>query len=242
MYRVTCRRWTCRRCGELRAKELAWRTKQADPNRLITLTVNPAHYLTPRDAYDDTRRAIADLSKKIRKEHGEFEYVRVLEVTAKGWPHYHFVARCVYLQQRWLSDAWARMTGAPIVDIRKIKKKDNVVRYIIKYLSKCQYIEWTNRRVAWSRNFFPEHAKPDAQKPTLTRTFFSQDPPERLMGDEFYGSLAEPIGPNAWAIYSLKNPACDRLLSRAQLQAYRNKVEARRRSADLKARDDDVPW
>lgn len=165
---LNCKRWACEVCGRERMRYLAWRVERAQPNRLITLTVQPALYDDPRQAYDETRRKIPDLTKKIRKSINKFEYMKVLEATKKGWPHYHFVARCPYIPQRTLSDWWAESTGAPIVDVRMIRKHQKVYNYVCKYLAKQDHVPWTNRRISWSRHFFPPLEKPKQEGLNLT--------------------------------------------------------------------------
>lgn len=161
---IPCKRWGCRWCGPRRIVYLGVRVEAAEPNRLITLTVNPALYESPREAYDKTRRLLADFWKLIRKEVGPVEYFRVLEVHKSGMPHYHFVVRSKYIPQHLIKRVWSELSGASIVDVRQIKKQDNVVRYVMKYLAKQTYIEWTNRRVSWSKNFFRKETKPEHVK------------------------------------------------------------------------------
>lgn len=197
---VTCKRWGCRYCGEKKARELGMRVQTAKPNKLITLTVNPRAYETPRAAYEDTRRKLSELSKVIRRENGEFEYLRILEVTKKGWPHYHLVARSGYIKQKWISDVWNSLTGAPIVDIRAIKQLDNVYFYVMKYLCKQKYIPWTNRRVSWSRNFFPPKEKYEKGAWKLTAKRWTADHPEITIGSDFLGSVCTKVAADAWLV------------------------------------------
>lgn len=150
---VTCKRWGCSFCGPCKVRKLATVAMGAKPTTLITLTVATAMHENPRAAYESTRRKLPTLSRTIRRNVKEFEYMRVLEVTKKGWPHYHLVARTGYIPQRKLSAWWKELTGAPIVDIRKIGKRENAYWYVVKYLSKQEYIPWTNRRVTMSKNF-----------------------------------------------------------------------------------------
>jgi hypothetical protein len=152
---VTCKNWGCPICGRRKVIRYAKRVAEAKPNRLITLTVNPAMHGSPREAFDDTRRAIPHLSQILRKAYGEFEFFRVLEVTKKGWPHYHLVTRSPYIPQQELSSLWNRLTGAPIVDVRLLKKHENAYWYVVKYLAKQDHVPWTDRRAAWTRKFFP---------------------------------------------------------------------------------------
>lgn len=151
----TCKQWTCRHCGEKKASALAATAAAAKPNKLITLTINPALHESPRSAFDVTRRKCATLVQMIRRSFGTFEYLRVLELTKKGWPHYHFVARCGFIPQPWLSDRWNTLTGAPIVDVRALKKTREAYWYVMKYLGKQHYCDFTKRRVTISKNFAP---------------------------------------------------------------------------------------
>jgi hypothetical protein len=172
----------------------------AKPTKLITLTVNPEYYVFPRDAYDKTRRQVTELAKKLRKPGKEFEYLRVLEVTKKGWPHYHLVARTPYIPQKQLSDLWASMTGAPIVDIRTVQQSTNVFKYVLKYLCKQTYVPWTNRRISWTKNFFPKpEEQPHRQNPYINRRRCHHHPADAL---EKYadGKLITEVKVGIWHI------------------------------------------
>lgn len=195
---VTCKRWGCRYCGQKNSVNLASRVTLAKPNKLITLTVNPAAYNTPREAFNETRRKLSELSKIIRKENGEFEYLRVLEVTKKGWPHYHLVARSPYIKQKWISSVWNGLTGAPIVDIRQIKKVDHVYSYVMKYLCKQTYIPWTNRRISWSKKFFPPKEKWTKGLWKLTNKVWSEEHPSEVIRWEFQDRTCQKVAADAW--------------------------------------------
>jgi len=153
---IPCKRWGCKWCGQKKAFHLAAKCETAKPNRLITLTVAPAFFESPHQAYQKTRRKVADFAKTLRKTLKEFAYFRVLEATKAGWPHYHFLARCPYIPQPTISRVWNELTGAPIVDVRAIKTGMNVFKYVLKYLCKQTHIPWTNRRISWSHDFFPK--------------------------------------------------------------------------------------
>ena len=180
---IKCKRWGCSHCGPRRITSLALRCKQAKPNRLLTLTVDTKLYLSKREAYDQTRRKVTELASRIRRRFKEFEYIRILEVTKKGWPHYHLLVRSPYIPHSYLRDTWAELTGATIVDVRQMKKGDNVYFYVMKYLAKQKVIPWTNRRVSWSRNFFPKNSKPKGQPLKLIdRELMTQHPAEVIHG------------------------------------------------------------
>ena len=197
---ITCGRWGCTVCGTLKARRLAARTRDARPSKLITLTVNPACHETPRAAYDHTRRALAELSKRIRKRTPEFEYLRVLELTRQGWPHYHLVARCNFISQSWLSTNWADLSGAKIVDVRQIKKGRRVFNYVMKYLLKQKYIHWTNRRCSVSRNFFPKEDEANNRTWKLDSQRIHKIPPDVWMRSRHTHLLVTEINQHAWTI------------------------------------------
>lgn len=151
---VGCRRWACPFCGRRRVAALSKRVEAAEPKRLMTLTVDPACWNDPRHAYDGTRRALGPFTRAMRRE-GEFEYFRVLELTKKGWPHYHLMVRSGYRHYAEVRKVWQQLTGAIIVDVRQIKERDNVYFYLMKYLAKQSYCDFTDRRTSQTSKFFP---------------------------------------------------------------------------------------
>lgn len=197
---LQCNRWGCRNCGPRKAKRLAYRIERAEPNKLITLTVNPRCYATPREAYDKTRRQLAELSKVVKKQIGSFEYLRVLETTKSGWPHYHLMARCPYIPQKTLSTIWANLTNAPIVDIRQIKRIDNVFAYVVKYLCKQTYIPWTNRRTSWSRHFFQNEPPFEPEDLWLDNFKIVKEHPEKVASEKYKNFVIEQITKTAFFI------------------------------------------
>lgn len=178
---IKCKRWGCSHCGPRRIISLALRCKTAAPNRLITLTVDTKLYLSPREAYDKTRRMVTQLAVRMRRRYKEFEYIRILEVTKKGWPHYHLLVRSPYLPHQIIKDTWAELTGATIVDVRQMKKDNNIYFYVLKYLAKQKVIPWTNRRVSWSRKFFAKNSKPKGQPLKLQDRDLRSDHPAEVI-------------------------------------------------------------
>ena len=154
LIQIRCRRWSCPVCGRRKIGHYAKRVEAAEPNRFLTLTVSTKLWKDPREAYDETRRQCSPLFTLLRKEFGSIEYFRVLEVTKKGWPHYHYLIRSDYLPHQRIKSHWQRLTGAYIVDIRPIKTTENAYWYTVKYLAKQDAVPWTDRRCTWSRRFF----------------------------------------------------------------------------------------
>lgn len=201
-----CKRWGCSHCGPRKIAHYARKVGNAEPNRFVTLTVWTEAYESPRDAYDKTRRSLSKLSVRIRKRIGEWEYFRVLEVTKKGWPHYHLIVRSPYISQAELSTLWAELAQSKIVDIRKIKGKFDVYKYIVKYLGKQKHIPWTDRRVSWSRNFW----KADDFKPggslQLEEKEFKSDHPENVLSWYYEDARVVEWSADCWLI----NPRNDK--------------------------------
>ncbi len=158
---LPCQTWGCRPCSNNKVRRIAYRVNLAKPNRLLTLTVDPALYSDPRHAFDETRRKVPDLIKALRPRFGEVEYLRVTELTATGYPHYHLLVRSGYLPHCVVRDRWSQLTGASIVDLRQIHNRFRTYTYLVKYLAKMHNLGWSTRHMSYSRNFFP----PEDEKP-----------------------------------------------------------------------------
>lgn len=201
---IRCKRWGCRHCGERKINHYAHKVASANPNRFITLTVANRLYESPREAYDKTRRALPQLTVKTRRKFGEFEYFRVLETTKKGWPHYHLVARSKYIPHQFIKGAWFNLTGASIVDVRQIKKNEHIYRYVMKYLAKQSYVPWTDRRISWTRNFFPEQKFEKGKYLQMrAKEFWHEDPAEWIWKNARHKKLVE-YSQDCWALLSEK--------------------------------------
>jgi len=193
-----CGRWGSPICGRKKVQHYARMVADAEPNKLITLTCNPSRYKTPREAYDETRRKIPALSARIRRLYGEFEFFRILEITKKGWPHYHLITRSEYIPQAVLSDLWRELVGAPIVDVRKMDRKTNEYWYVVKYLAKQRYIPWTDRRASWTKKFFPKTKFDGGTTLDVAIMHFRNAHPADHIRWCFEGSTFERISDSCW--------------------------------------------
>jgi len=151
---LPCKKWSCRHCAVKKIRDLARKTQGAAPNRLLTLTVDPSKWDTPREAFDGTRRQVPELIRQLRSQFGEFEYLRVTELTRGGWPHYHLLVRSSYIPHAKVKAIWQQLTGAIIVDLRQVKDTFRAYEYLVKYLTKMHEIAWTERHVSYSKGFF----------------------------------------------------------------------------------------
>lgn len=156
LFVLPCKRWSCRVCARAKITRLAHSVRAAKPNRLLTLTVDPSLYVSPRHAWEETRKCVPLLIRSLRRQFGSVEYLRVTEVTKAGWPHYHLLVRSGYLPHSVVRKIWNELTGARIVDVRQVTKSFKAYQYLVKYLSKLHKLEWTERHVSYSKHFIPE--------------------------------------------------------------------------------------
>lgn len=135
---LRCRCWTCEECAPGRKARLVHEAKNGRPNTFITLTVRRrAHWPA-----DYAARRLAAAWRKVRAEflrrngHGSLPFLCVFEKTKKGYPHLHIVARCSWIDQKWLSKRMKYLIDSPVVDVRRVYGPNLVEHYISKYISK----------------------------------------------------------------------------------------------------------
>lgn len=148
---VGCKSWGCADCAKRMKREIRKRIQDGKPNTFITLTSNPA----VGESADDRRALMSKawhvLTGQIKRKYGyaEFAYFIVVERTQKGEPHFHIAARVRWIDQAWLANAWERLTGARVVDIRRCRTQRGVAWYLSKYLS-ADPADFARKRRAWS--------------------------------------------------------------------------------------------
>lgn len=202
LYVLPCRTWSCRPCAERKIKHLACTVRDVQPNRLMTLTVNPALYSSRKEAWQKTVKQVPILIRRLRSRFGSIEYLRVTEVTSKGWPHYHLLVKSPYLPHSVVKRYWSEQTGAYIVDLRQVRKTFSAYQYLVKYLSKLHHIEWTARHVSRSRGFrsstdyVPENPIETAE-PNFIRSH-----PAHVAMERYEGQYLERLSPGAYLIAS----------------------------------------
>jgi hypothetical protein len=140
-WEVQCRSWHCPRCAPRRRDQLRWLARGGNPRTFVTLTCNPAI----GDSQVSRARAMADgwrkLVRRIKAAHGleRLEYLVVVEATQRGEPHLHILLKHIWIDQRWLSKQWQELTGAFIVDIRRVKDDRRISSYVAKYIGKAPH-------------------------------------------------------------------------------------------------------
>lgn len=197
---LRCNQWSCRACAETKIRTLAAKTREAHPNRLLTLTVDPKLWKTPREAFDATRLKIPDFFRKLRKRFGEIEYLRCTELTKSGWPHYHFLVRSAYLPHAVLKNEWEALTGATIVDIRPVKACFAAYSYLVKYLAKLHKIEWTERHVSYSQNFFPKESTYEKRSLELVGSYTLNETPVHYLLTKCEGLEIRRVTPTVFEL------------------------------------------
>jgi len=197
---LSCKQWDCRFCAPIKIRKLAAQTRDAHPNRLLTLTVDPAKHANPRDAFDDTACKVPELMAKLRRRFGEIEYLRVTEVTKKGWPHYHLLVRSPYLPHEVVKNLWQQLTGAVIVDLRQVHNSFDSCNYLTKYLSKLHNLTWTERHVSTSRHFFQEDTRPKRTTLKFLQPERDERHPSVFLADLFPGSRIVALSQSLYLI------------------------------------------
>lgn len=149
---MKCKGWTCTGCGPW-LKDRFIKVASAEAKRVfgrqcrfLTLTLGPeSRQLERKDQFKLMSRAWARMVKRIERrpthtrKNGadvfrKLSAIWVREVHQDGTPHLHVLVDR-YLPQEWVSQAWKKCGGGPVVDIRRVKI-GSVVAYVTKYLAK----------------------------------------------------------------------------------------------------------
>lgn len=136
--RLRCKSWNCSDCCKIRRKNLIAEAMRGKPQRFITLTVNPNWYDSPEERARRLVKAWRLVRRRylaLRPSH-KLEFLAVFELTKKGEPHLHIIARGTFIAQKWLSAQMNAEMGAPVVDVRAVKGAGEVAKYVSKYISK----------------------------------------------------------------------------------------------------------
>ena len=135
---LKCRRWTCEECGPKRKKQVVGQALAGRPDRMLTLTVNPAWGASPEERRAELARAWRLLCKRAMRKYGyrSIPCFVVVEKTQQGEPHLHILLRKTWLDQGWISGVMAELMSAPICWIERVKSKGRGASYVTKYLGK----------------------------------------------------------------------------------------------------------
>lgn len=200
VWSVCCKTWGCEYCSEVKVRRLAWLCKGAAPNRMMTLTTNPNTDPEPTVAWLNTRRKVPELIRELRKGVKELEYLRVTESCKSGMPHYHLLLRSSFLPKAIIRREWERLTTAKIVDIGKVDQSFNSYHYLCKYLRKHKPLEWTERHVSYSRDFFNPADLEKTIYPEMENVSRTEDHPWNFLYKRYRGETIHQSGPGRWIV------------------------------------------
>lgn len=132
------------------------------PTTFLTLTSNPAVGSSPTERAKLIVKAWPKLVARIKKvwRYDRLDYAWIMESTGQGEPHLHIMLRCKYIPQAWLSKEWEKLTGAYIVDIRRITEQRGAARYVSKYTSKAPALYPHCKRYHYSQRYCKRWQKP----------------------------------------------------------------------------------
>jgi hypothetical protein len=108
------------------------------PNTFITLSSNPNWLSSPEERAANLVKAWRTIRRRACKKYGyrSIPFLAVFEATKRGEPHLHILARCRWIDQKWLSDQWTQETGAWNVWVERVTTDDHAHGYCAKYLGK----------------------------------------------------------------------------------------------------------
>ena len=135
---LRCRSWGCPLCQPDRQRQLVALAASGRPTVFLTLTSNPRIGISPASRARSLASAWPIIVRRARAKWGykSIPYFCVFEATKRGEPHLHILARVKWIDQRWLSNQMRQLTGAPIVDIRRVRSVKEAASYISKYMGK----------------------------------------------------------------------------------------------------------
>lgn len=211
---VTCKRWGCPYCAIRKIRRLAWMSRNACPNKLITVTVSTHRYATPTAAWEKMAPAWPELVRYARRNFGDVQYLRILELTKKGTPHFHSMVRSRFLPHQVLLNEWRRLIGEPDeppqdsdepeeyagLNIKAIDKSFATFRYLVKYLCKLKKLEWTDRHVSYSREFFREEDKEKTEYAKLDQVQKNEDHPFKFLKERYGWRNVIVAKENCWVL------------------------------------------
>ena len=164
-----CNCWTCDICAPRRKRRLMSQGFRGKPDIFITLTCNPAWFHSPAEraqALAHAWRKVVRLAKK-RYHYKTIPYLCVFEATKKGEPHLHILARCAWLDQKWLAEIMTRLVGAPVCWVTRVKNKKRAAYYVSKYCGKDPHRFPLTKRYWQTRDYEVEPMKEDPNAPEL---------------------------------------------------------------------------
>lgn len=122
--------------------------RSGEPTHFLTLTMDPRIGNSPNHRAKLISAGMVKLIRWCRRETGaQIEYWAVFEQHKSGEAHLHVALRgWRYIPHKRLKAKWHELTGAQIVDIRKIDDPKKAARYLAKYIAKAAHKFGTSKR------------------------------------------------------------------------------------------------
>lgn len=150
---LPCGSWTCPYCRQRNLKRLQYRVFEGEISKgsenifgqkFLTLTCPGKEYrdtYTPLEAHEEMQKNFAKLIKALKKRHGGFFYLKVVEKHKSGYPHIHVLLSGTAIAHKEVKEEieslWCHRYGMGFVWIVLIKKGFRAgIKYITKYLVK----------------------------------------------------------------------------------------------------------
>lgn len=200
LFGSTCKRWGCPYCANVKIKRLAWLTAAAKPNRALTLTTKTDTGDTPRQMFETVAPKVSEFVRALRKRFGEIEYLRVTEAGRAGFPHFHLLLRSDFLPHKVMKQTWKDLTGFSIIYVQKVTDTFRSYYYLTKYLSKMSQMDWTDRHVSYSRQFFPEELTERNIRVDYENVATFETHPLQYLAEHYPGEEVEDLGNLRWEL------------------------------------------
>ena len=153
-----CSKWACGDCSFYKVRRLVGLIVAGKPTTFLTFTWDtkrPESVERARQIMGEMWKLLVARIRRRYPEH-EFHYVVTVETTKKGWPHFHVLARCGWIDQAWLSRQCAELWGAPVVDIQAVESVFGLAFYVSKYLAKGLAKIGNGKRFWFSQGYHQE--------------------------------------------------------------------------------------
>lgn len=176
-FKMRCKSWLCDECAPMRRRSLIAEIKKGNPDRFVTLTVNPHWFDSPEERAAALAKAwrLTVMAFKYRWPNAKVAYFCIFEATKLGEPHLHIAWRGPFIPQSWLSKQMRQRMGAPVVDVRKIRQKKQVAEYVSKYISKRSIKFGTCKRYWRSLSYLLKSRRQEIQERNAGCTFWRSD-------------------------------------------------------------------
>lgn len=150
---LPCGSWSCPYCRNRNLKRLQYRIFNGEISKgldnifgqkFLTLTCPGREYReshTPLEAHEEMQKDFAKLIKALKKRHGDFFYIKVVEKHKDGFPHIHVLLSGTAIARKEIKEEieelWRYKYGMGFCWIVLIKKGFRAgIKYITKYLVK----------------------------------------------------------------------------------------------------------